>query len=224
MTTPTTTPSTSPSLPPKMRPLPTDKHHRPIPWFVHRDDDGTPDFRVIRARGIEEAYHFGWCWVCGQPRGRTAAFVIGPMCAVNRVVSEPPSHLECATYSALACPFLSTPRMTRRTTGLPDERVPSAGSAIERNPGAAIVWSSKTWRPFRVPEGMGERGVLFYVGDPIRVAWYANGRDATRDEALDAIASGIPTLQAEAEQDRNPEAAAAELGQQHMRALELVPE
>ena len=33
------------------------------------------------------------------------AFVIGPMCAVNRVIApEPPSHRDCGTFSARVLP------------------------------------------------------------------------------------------------------------------------
>jgi hypothetical protein len=194
--------------------LPHDKHGRPIPWFVHREVDGTPDFRVIRRGGIGDALRFTLCWVCGQPRGRHAAFVIGPMCAVNRVTAEPPSHLPCAEYSARACPFLSTPTMHRRDRGIDHANV--AGTMIPRNPGVALVWSSRTWRPFRAPGG-----ILFDVGDPTRWSWWAEGRPATHTEVDASIQSGMPLLMDEAIKDGAE--AVAELAAMAHRVLPLLP-
>lgn len=139
------------SMPSRVARLPRDKHARPIPWFVDIDEQGVPDFRVVRRGGIEDAVRFGWCWVCGHPRGRHASFVVGPMCMINRVSAEPPAHQDCALYSARACPFLATPSMQRRERGLPADRVDPAGVACWRNPGVALVWSSRTWRMFSAP-------------------------------------------------------------------------
>lgn len=203
-------------MPPRVAKLPRDKHGRPTPWFVHRDDDGTPEFRVVRRNGLPDAMRFELCWVCGQPRGRWASFVIGPMCAVNRVSAEPPSHRDCALYSARACPFLATPTMRRRTTGLPEETTNPAGEAIPRNPGVALVWSSRSWKPFRAPGG-----VLFDVGDPTETLWFCQGREADRAEVLASLESGLPLLRAEAEKDGAQ--ALSELDGQYRQALTLVP-
>lgn len=208
--------------PPAMAPLPRDHAGRPVPWFVHVADDGVPDFRVIGAGKLSDAHRFDLCWVCGRRRGRHAAFVIGPMCAVNRVSSEPPSHLDCAIYSARACPHLRTPVMRRRTTGLPEGIGEPAGVALKNNPGVALVWSSKTWKVFHLPRQPGaQAGVLWSVGDPTATRWYCQGRDATRQEVLDAIATGLPQLREVAATD-GPAALAA-LDRQHTTALTLVP-
>lgn len=210
-----TDPNTVP-VPPNMARLPRDKHGRPVPWFVHIDTDGIPDFRVIRHDGISDAYRFALCWVCGGHRGRYASFVIGPMCAVNRVSAEPPCHLDCAIYSATACPFLSTPTMTRRERGLPTERFDPAGQAIWRNPGATLVWTTRDWNPFKAPGGF-----LFKLGEPTSVAWYAHGRVATRDEIQHSIDTGFPILREAAQQD-GPDAV-AELERQLAGALTFLP-
>jgi hypothetical protein len=203
-------------IPARMARLPRDKHGRPIPWFVLIDEHGTPDFRVIRSHGIEDAYRFRWCWTCGQPLGRHSAFVIGPMCAVNRVSAEPPSHRECAIYSAVACPFLSTPNMVRRDRGLPDH-VDPPGVMLLRNPGVAVVWGSRGgWRPERVPDG-----VLFNVGDPTEVLWFAHGRPATVEEIHASITAGLPALREVAE--KQGPLAVAELDRQLAVALRLLP-
>jgi hypothetical protein len=138
------------------------------------------------------------------------------MCAVNRVSPEPPSHLECAIYSARACPFLTTPQMVRRDRGIPEGTVDPAGIMLRRNPGVALVWSSRSWRSFWVPGGE-----LVDVGDPTSVRWFTEGRPATRAEVLASIGSGMPLLRAEAERDG--ERALAELDRMHGVALGLVP-
>jgi hypothetical protein len=202
-------------MPAAVAALPRDKHGRPVPWFVAWID-GAPDFRVIRPRGIADAYHLQLCWVCGERRDHRAAFVIGPMCAVNRVSAEPPSHLECATFSALTCPFLTTPNMRRRDRGKPANTVDPAGVMLTRNPGAALVWLTRTWRRVAVPNGH-----LFDVGEPLDVWWFAQGRPATRGEVLASIESGLPVLQGTARAEGKQ--AVAALDRMHRRALRLVP-
>jgi hypothetical protein len=203
-------------IPTRMRHLPQDKHGRVVPWFVAWIDR-TPDFRVVREDGIEDALSFQSCWLCGHRLGKFVSFVIGPMCALNRVSAEPGSHAECATYAARACPFLANPDMKRRERNKP-EHVEPGGVMILRNPGVALVWTSRTWKPFRVPGG-----ILIDVGQPVSVAWYAHGRDATRAEVLASIESGLPLLRQEAAKDPRAQEALAELDEQHARALELVP-
>lgn len=211
--------TTAIAMPQQVATLDRDKHGRPIPWFVHRNDDGTPDFRVVRKRGIADAVRRNLCWVCGTDRGREVAFVIGPMCSINRISPEPPSHRACATYSANACPFLSTPHMRRRETGLPEDRLPQSVGYIARNPGVACVWFgyANKWSPKQTPDG----GLLFNIGEPSRVSWYAHGRRATRDEIMAAIDSGYPLLLEAAEQD-GPDAVAM-LEHDRDVAMRLVP-
>jgi len=202
-------------IPTTMTKLPRDKHGRPVPWFVAWID-GQPDFRIIGPGKIEEAVKFNKCWVCGGPLGAHKAFLIGPMCAVNRITAEPPSHLLCATYSAQACPFLTTPQMVRRDKHKPAEAVKPAGIMIERNPGVALVWITKRYK-IRAVDG----GWLFRLGDPVDVAWYAQGRAATRAEVDASIQSGMPILAGAATED-GPRAV-AELERQLADALTLLP-
>ena len=200
--------------------LPKNKVGYPVPWFVAWID-GMPDFRVIRPGGIQMALRGKLCWTCGFPflRQEDRAFVIGPMCAVNRVCAEPPSHLDCAIYSATHCPFLTTPQMVRRERHKPAGARNPAGQMITRNPGVALVWVTgyRSWGT----RSDGGGGTLFDVGEPKRVLWYARGREATRDEVMASINSGLPILREMAEQD-GPDAV-AELERMHQRAVALVP-
>jgi hypothetical protein len=196
--------------------LPRDKHGRPVPWFV-AFIDGVPDFRVIRRRGIQDALRLKLCWVCGEPMGAWSAFVIGPMCAVNRTSAEPPSHRDCGIYSATHCPFLVTPSMQRRERGIPEDRVEPAGIMLKRNPGVALVWITRKWSTFRAPDG----GILFDIGEPAQVEWFAEGRLATGEEVRMSIGSGLPILRGMAEED-GPKAVDA-LEAMTARAMTLVP-
>lgn len=204
-----------PPLPDHFRKLPIDERGFPVPWFVAWID-GKPDFRVVRPGGVEDAFTHQLCWLCGEKRGKFGAFVIGPMCAVNRVSSEPPSHLSCAKFAAMACPFLTRPMAKRNERDLPDEHKPAAGVTISRNPGVALVWSSETFEPFKAPGG-----ILFDIGAPTRVMWFAQGRSATRSEILHSIETGLPILREMAEKDGAD--AVAELEAQIERAMRLVP-
>jgi hypothetical protein len=211
----------SEQMPGRIALLPRDKHGHPVPWFVAWIDR-KPDFRVVKPGAIAEALRGrGLCWTCGVPfqRQEDRAFVIGPMCAVNRVSAEPGSHLDCAVFSATHCPFLTTPQMVRRERRMPAGATRPAGEMIRRNPGVALVWVTgyRSWGTFS--DGRG--GTLVDVGEPKRVLWFARGREATRDEVLASIDSGLPILREAAEAD-GPDAV-AELGRMHQRALGLVP-
>jgi hypothetical protein len=143
-------------------------------------------------------------------------FVIGPMCAVNRVSAEPPSHRSCALYAVQACPFLTQPRAKRNEKDMPEHLEP-AGLMLKRNPGVTLLWTTQRYTLFK--DGRG--GALFNVGDPEQVEFYAEGRAATHDEIMASINSGLPILQEMAERD-GPEAV-AELAKMYDKAMELVP-
>jgi hypothetical protein len=181
----------------------------PVPWFVAWVD-GEPQFPVADGDKFAIAHRCSLCWVCGGKLGRYRASVIGPMCAVNRTISEPQSHVECARFSAINCPFLSQPRMKRvNEKMLPVDAKEAAGNGIKRNPGACAVWiETRPTTPFRVGQGY-----LFRLGDPHDVEWYANGRQATREEILHSIETGLPLLESEIEREpeHRREAARADL-------------
>lgn len=177
-----------PVVPPEMRALPIDERGYPVPFFVAWVD-GRPDFRVSDPAKMEKAIRFSRCWLCGGALGKYRAFVIGPMCAVNRVSSEPPSHLNCAMFAVKACPFLTMPKAHRRESHMPEGVTDPAGIFIKRNPGVSLIWVCRDYRITRAVDG-----ILFRLGDPESTLWYAHGRRATREEARDAVESGIPTL------------------------------
>ena len=187
------------SMPDRIRRLPISPEGFPVPWFVTwfkdgkpcPDGEGLPDFRVIDPRKMKAAMSRNLCWVCGSPGGVFKCFVIGPMCAINRIISEPPSHRDCAIWSARVCPFLSRPKMVRNEKGMPEGMVGPAGFGLKRNPGTVCVWITKSYQPFKPPGG----GILFSLGTPMECLWFAEGRKATRAEVMASIDSGYPELE-----------------------------
>jgi hypothetical protein len=177
-----------PPLPDRMRSLPVDHRGYPVPYFVAWID-GKPDHPVVDPEKRDSAIRFRRCWLCGEVLGRFGTFVIGPMCAVNRVSSEPPSHRECAQFAARACPFLTRPDARRREAGMPENGVQPAGHMLRRNPGVSLVWTTRSWEIFR-----DEAGVLWDIGEPAELEWLAEGRAASRGEVLHSIETGMPSL------------------------------
>jgi hypothetical protein len=206
--------------PPGADQLPVDERGFPVPWFVDWPD-GKPDHRVVDGRKFFRAVKHQRCWVCGGPLGRVKASVIGPMCAVNRITSEPPCHPQCARYAVQACPFLSRPRARRNEKALPEGRREAAGIAIDRNPGVGVVWESlHASKPFSPMAGA--QGTLFELGAPHRVSWWREGRLASREEVMLSITAGLPALLMVAKEE-GPEAVAA-LAEATVKAMTLLPE
>jgi hypothetical protein len=164
----------------------------PVPWFVAWPD-GKPEFRMADGEKLTRAIRERLCWVCGEKLGRYLAFLIGPMCAINRISAEPPSHLECAEYSVVACPFLSKPQMSRRENDLPEGTC--AGVMIRRNPGVSLVWVTRDYSLVR--DG---GGILFHVGELTSLSTWKEGRRATTDEVRESFDSGLLTLEKVAEE------------------------
>jgi hypothetical protein len=226
--------------------LPVDSRGYVVPWFVawidvHAENcncrrlrtgdeielagcnckpERMPEFRAMDQVKFVRAIRERLCWVCGQRLGTNLAFVIGPMCAINRVSSEPPSHYECAAWSARNCPFLSRPQMVRRETGpgadYQEIKHNVAGEMIPRNPGVTLVWVCRSYERF----SDGKRGTLLEIGDPERVEWWCCGRPATRAEVMESVESGYPLLLETAKGQRG---AVEELTRQRVQAEALYP-
>lgn len=197
-------------LPWRILRLPQDARGYPVPRFVQyvlegkrvpREHPGSsPDFRImdfdhwVRCIGGKEQRGPKVCWICGEPLGVHLTFPIGPMCAINRVTAEPPSHLECAVFAAKVCPFLSNPAAKRNERELP-EHVAVAGLQIKRNPGVTCLWTTRSYHVFKSngQNGSGD-GYLINIGPPEHAAWMAEGRDATYAEVCHALDTGLPRL------------------------------
>lgn len=209
-------------MPPRIRALPRNKAGYPIPYFA-ATIDGERDFRVGDPDAYARCLRDRACWVCGQRRTGVDAFVIGPMCVVNLITPDPPSHLDCAEYAAKVCPFMAVPSMVRRERGLP-EGTGHPGVCIPRNPGVCAIVATNAWTTFRPPIG-GQYGVLFNLNRPAAVTWWAEGRTATRAEVLASIDSGMPLLREQCDQEvyLRRARAHAELDAQRAKAEHWLP-
>lgn len=208
-------------MPDRLRALPLTAEGWPALWFAAVDPaTGLVDLRVARGEAPAQAWRYLKCWLCGQTMGANRTFVIGPMCAVNRTSSEPPCHHDCATFAAIACPFLTRPKMVRNGKNLPAETRHAPGSAILRNPGATALWTTRKPALIHV-----HNGTLFNIGDPEHVEWFAEGREATRAEVEASIVSGLPLLEQEIEREKphRREAAAKQLRKMTETARQYLP-
>lgn len=207
------------TLPERMKRLAVDERGYPVPWFVAWQD-GKPEFRASCGAKFVAAIRQKLCWVCGERLGVNVCFVAGPMCGINRTSSEPPSHLECARWSAQNCPFLSNPRMVRREDEQLNNanlRENAAGLALTRNPGVAMLWITRQFEVF--DDGSGK--YLIQMGEPESVEWWAHGREATRAEVEASVESGLPNLEAIARQQRGGSEALAKCVARFQRFLPL---
>jgi len=209
------------TLPLRLRKLRVDARGYPVPWFVAwvpgPDGVDVPEFRAMDGVKFRAAVKLKLCWVCGEPLGRWLAFPIGPMCAITRTISEPPSHQECAEWSVRNCPFLSQPRMVRREDNLPADAEEAAGHGIKRNPGVVAIWTTRSYELFKDANGK----PLITVGEPDTVTWWCEGRAATREEVDASVAGGLPILMNDAK--AQGKFAVEALGRFYDRAYTLFP-
>jgi hypothetical protein len=220
-----------PDMPASIAKLPVDERGYPIPFFVDYLPDGKPEFRAADPAKLVRCIREAVCWVCGEKLHRsrlgfksTIAFAIGPMCAVNRISSEPPSHPDCAEWSARNCPFLARPHAKRREDEVFNAKTAGdqRGIPILRNPGVILVWYTDGYSVEPTP-----KGPLFKVKPLTAPAtWWAEGRRATRAEIMHSIDTGMPLLIGAAEMEPTPERRAlaiVEINKSLDRALKLVP-
>lgn len=186
-----------PTLPPYMEKLPRDHRGFIVPWFVPKmRATGEWNFQAIDPRRVLEAVQRNVCWICGNKLRKNLAFVVGPMCVVNRVSSEPPSHVECATYAVQVCPFLTKPRMRRAPMDEEEHQAPP-GIMLARNPGVSALWVVRRMKPFRSGAGL-----LFRILEPtVRISCWAEGRKATQAETEHSVMTGLPALEKLAHED-----------------------
>lgn len=205
------------NAPERILKLPRDQRGIPVPWFAAWTEDGTPNFVTADGEKVVRAIKEKLCWVCGEPLGRFLAFVIGPMCTVNRATAEPPSHRDCAEFSLHHCPFLINPNMKRLPAKYLEGHDQPGGIMLERNPGVSALWMTLSYRIVSDRKG----SFVLRLGDPVEVTWWAEGRPATELEVCHSLAEGLPFLIKLAKEDG--EKALADLQQLYERALQYIP-
>jgi hypothetical protein len=181
-------------LPSRLESLPVDRGY-PVPYFAawvkNEAGEEVPEFRAMDPAKWASCVRHHRCWVCGTQLGAHLAFVIGPMCGITRVTSEPPCHLDCALWSARNCPFLARPSMVRRDLekDYPGALQP-AGNHLDRNPGACMVYVCRDYSVFA--DGRG--GYLIHLGELESYTFWAEGKPATRAQVEESVDSGVPLL------------------------------
>jgi hypothetical protein len=70
---------------------------------------------------------------------------------------------------------------------------------LMHNPGVSVLWTTTEFHGVRF-----NNDLVFRMGEPLAMSWWAEGRAATREEVDAAIARGLPGLleQADDDQDR----------------------
>jgi hypothetical protein len=221
-------PRSSVFLPMHMRDLRRDVRGYVVPFFVAwihegkevRPGNGRPDFRIVSSKAYEDCVKSGVCWLCGKPLGSYKSYTIGPMCVINRTTSEPPSHLACAMYAVKVCPFMLNPNRSRNEAGMPPLQDNVPGIALSRNPGVMAIWVATGKGHTYMNDG--QDGILLRLKpDPFHVHWCREGRNATREEAVGSINSGLPFLEKIAREEG--EGAYRELARLVKEALPLLP-
>lgn len=190
-------------MPDRIKALHRAQNGYPVPYFVAWFSDGQrtrpgvgqPDFRIVDPEAFLQCVKRERCWVCGGQLTKYRGYVLGPMCVVTRVTSEPASHQGCALYAMMVCPFLAHPNRRRNDRPFGIEIVPAAGEHSLDNPGVMALWiTTAAAMPFDAERG--QPGVLLNVAPPVNVTWWREGRPATRDEVVDALAVAEPKLRA----------------------------
>lgn len=183
-------------MPARIARLPRGGNGYPIPWFVPTLPDGSRDARLGDQQKWLRAVQDALCWVCGGRLGARLAFVLGPMCTINRTAAEPPMHRDCAEYSVKVCPLLVFPTMPRRRgTPLPAGATEMPGIHDDSNPGGVAIWMTRSFTVFKAPGGP-----MITVAEPFEVTWWTEGRPATRDEAQALLAAGMSKIETVARQ------------------------
>lgn len=198
-------------IPARMARRPVNRRGFPVPWFVtEKDAAGDWDFVNLCPLRVVEAVRRKVCFLCGGQLGKYMAFVIGPMCSINRVSSEPPVHKECAEYAVRACPFLVNPNTRRNEKAARGDGSEVPGVMIQHNPGVNLIWITTRY-------SIQQR--LFFLGEPVALEWFKQGRNATRAEIDAAINKGLPYLRKAAASGN----ALPDLEKQIARAMPLLP-
>jgi len=201
-----------PPIPERMASLPRDDRSYPIPYFVAMIN-GKPEFRLASAQKLYLCVEEKRCWCCGQTLDpKQHAFVIGPTQTITRLNPEPPNHVECAEFAAMACPFLTKPKAQRREADKPPSF--TVEGQIDRNPGVCAIW---VCRGYSVTRTTG--GVVFEMPNPSRVKWFAEARKATRSEIMESFEELFPILRSQAPTEKS----LLMLGQAITKALKFVP-
>ena len=187
----------------KKHPLPRTMRGRPrwggfhVPYFVawyrdkrhvdEREPGAVPSFPTIDKDREALCRRRSYCWICGKKLGAFKAFVVGPLAALQRISSEPPSHRECAVYAVQVCPFMVGGHDMR------EDPIHEGQDVIEemspKNEQLNVIWICRdyTLTPLDPSRGM----FIYQMGDPVGVLVYHRGQPATLAQTMERVRSAI---------------------------------
>lgn len=114
---------------------------------------------------LERCIRWGVCYTCGEQLTRFRSSILSPADAMNQESGFPPSHLGCARKVAIEA----------RTT--------------------VCIWTAREpSMPMLGQRASGEAAAFFKLPAAASLEWYADGREAFRDEVIMAIKAAIPDL------------------------------
>lgn len=165
-------------MPPGVADLPRFRGY-PVPFFVQwfknglpcNFGEGEPDLRFVDERKPAECYRRMICWICGQPLHYRVAFIGGPISVKNRTFGDGPMHMDCAEYSALACPHLINPKAKRREGDDRAKQTYTSPGATKRHPDKVAVYITRKF--FIEKSG----GCIIWVAEaPVEMRWFKEGK------------------------------------------------
>lgn len=163
------------TIPNQLSKRPRDHRGWPIPYTTLILPSGKPDFRSVTPRAWTMCVKRRLCGLCGQPihRQHLAHFIGGPLAFASRHFADPAMHLDCATYAAQVCPFITMPKAHYADTErrpMPDGFA-SIGMAPDR-PERFAVAGTPDWRVV-----IGPTGERLIKAEPWQhVTWWRDGK------------------------------------------------
>ena len=94
-----------------------DRRGLPIPFIVYRDIEGNAHFSINNVAAVDIVLAEKLCGLCGQPLKPGQFWLIGGPASSfleDGMYIDPPTHEECARYSAQVCAFLAAPNYAKR--------------------------------------------------------------------------------------------------------------
>lgn len=152
--------------------LPVCPHRRlPVPFAATRRPDGVAEFTVIDPVRVRACAAHRLCGVCGLALGYWVAFFGGPASAdpARGAYTDPPMHEGCVEAAIGLCPFISKPRVPRRSPPVDIIAADPAGF-LEGGKGEGRGWVMVICRGYRVVTQPTRQGGVAEVFRPLQVA------------------------------------------------------
>ena len=165
-----------------------------VTWFkdrrqVHESVVGAePHFPTIDKTREALCRRRRYCWICGRQMGTFMCFVMGPLSALQRISTEPPSHRECAVYAVQVCPFMVG------GYDMPENPATNEGQQVIeqmsiKNEQLNVIWvcHGYTLRPVDPSRGL----FVYQMDHATDILLYHRGKPATLAQAMERINAAV---------------------------------